>query len=126
PVGLAAACGGIAMMRLAAVRAAGGFREDLIAGEEPELCLRLRRAGGEVWRIDEEMALHDAAMTRFSQWWRRRRRAGHCFAEGSALHGRAPERFWVAETRRVLFWGLGVPLSAVVAGLFHPAGWLIL
>lgn len=126
PVGLAAACGGIAMMRLAAVRAAGGFREDLIAGEEPELCLRLRRAGGEVWRIDEEMALHDAAMTRFSQWWRRRRRAGHCFAEGSALHGRAPERFWVAETRRVLFWGFGVPLAAVVAGLFHPAGWLIL
>jgi len=126
PVGPATACGGDALMRLAAVRAAGGYREDLIAGEEPELCLRLRRAGGEVWRIGEEMTLHDAAMTRFSQWWRRNRRAGHAFAEGAALHGRGPERHWVAETRRALFWGLGVPLAAVVAGLFHPAGWLIL
>lgn len=126
PVGLATACGGDALMRLAALRAAGGYREDLIAGEEPELCLRLRRAGGEVWRIDEEMTLHDAAMTKLSQWWRRSQRAGHAFAEGAALHGRGPERHWVAETRRALIWGLGVPLAAVVAGLLHPAGWLIL
>ncbi len=126
PVGLATACGGDALMRLAALRAAGGYREDLIAGEEPELCLRLRRAGGEVWRIDEEMTLHDAAMTKLSQWWRRSQRAGHAFAEGAALHGRGPERHWVAETRRALIWGLGVPLATVVAGLLHPAGWLIL
>lgn len=126
PVGQAAACGGDALMRLPALRAAGGYREDLIAGEEPELCLRLRRAGGEVWRIGEEMTLHDAGMTRVSQWWRRSRRAGHAFAEGAALHGAGPERHWVAETRRALLWGLGVPLAAVVVGVLHPAGWLIL
>lgn len=125
PVGQAAACGGDALMRLPALRAAGGYREDLIAGEEPELCLRLRRAGGEVWRIDAEMTLHDAGMTRFPQWWRRSRRAGHAFAEGAALHGAGPERHWVAETRRALLWGLGVPLAAV-AGVIHPVGGLIL
>ncbi len=126
PVGEAKACGGDALMRLSAVQSVGGYREDLIAGEEPELCLRLRRAGGQVWRIDAEMTLHDAAMTRFGQWWQRSRRAGHAFAEGSALHGAGPERHWVAETRRALIWGLGVPLAALAAGLLHPAGWLIL
>ncbi|MEZ5798321.1 MAG: glycosyltransferase family A protein [Paracoccaceae bacterium] len=122
PVGQVRACGGDALMRLAALRAAGGYRDDLIAGEEPELCLRLARAGGEIWRIDAEMTLHDAAMTRFGQWWRRSRRAGHAFAEGAALHGAGPERHWRAETRRALVWGLGVPVAAAALMLVHPAG----
>lgn len=126
PVGQATACGGDALMRLAAVQAVGGYRDNLIAGEEPELCQRLRRAGGQIWRIDAEMTLHDAAMTRLSQWWRRTRRAGHAFAEGAALHGRGPDRHWVAETRRALIWGFGVPLAALLVGLVHPLGLLIL
>lgn len=126
PIGPARACGGDALMRRAAVMAVGGYRDGLIAGEEPELCLRLIRAGGAVWRLDAEMTIHDAAMTRFSQWWRRTRRAGHAYAEGAALHGRGPERHWVAETRRALAWGLGVPVAAFLAGLAHPAGILIL
>lgn len=109
PIGPARACGGDAMMRLAALRAVGGYREGLIAGEEPELCLRLRAAGWTVERLDAEMTWHDAAMTRFAQWWRRSRRAGHAFAEGAALHGAPPERHWVRETRRALVWGLGLP-----------------
>jgi GT2 family glycosyltransferase len=126
PIGLATACGGDALMRLPALHAVGGYREDLIAGEEPELCLRLRRQGGQVWRINAEMTLHDAAMTRFSQWWRRSQRAGHAFAEGAALHGNGPERHWVTETRRALLWGLGVPLAATLVALVHPLGALIL
>lgn len=125
PVGPARACGGDVLMRYAAVQAAGGYRASLIAGEEPELCLRLIRAGGEVWRIAAEMTLHDAAMTRMSQWWRRCRRAGHAFAEGAALHGAGPERHWVAETRRALFWGAALPVLIVLAGLLHPAGWAL-
>ena len=126
PVGPARACGGDALMRHAAVQAAGGYRESLIAGEEPELCLRLIRAGGQVWRIDAAMTLHDAAMTRMAQWWRRNRRAGHAFAEGAALHGAGPERHWVVETRRAILWGAAVPLVALPAGLVHPAGLVIL
>lgn len=120
PVGLAMACGGDALMRVAALRAVGGFRENLIAGEEPELCLRLRRAGGEVWRIDAEMTLHDAAMVRFSQWWRRTRRAGHAYAEGAALHGAGPERHWVRETRRAILWGMAVPAIGLAGALAWP------
>lgn len=114
PVGQAKACGGDALMRVAAVAEVGGYDPTLIAGEEPELCVRLRQAGWEVWRIDREMTLHDAAMTRIGQWWKRTRRGGHAFAEGAALHGASPERHWVAETRRAVLWGAVLPGAALL------------
>lgn len=58
------------------------------------MCVRLRARGWEIWRIDAEMTLHDAAMTKFGQWWKRNLRAGHAFAEGYHRHGAPPERFW--------------------------------
>jgi GT2 family glycosyltransferase len=125
PVGQALACGGDALMRAEAVVAAGGYDASLIAGEEPDLCLRLRRAGWQVWRLDADMTLHDAAMTRFGQWWQRTRRAGHAFAEGAARHGKGPERHWVRETRRALAWGVVLPGVALLASLSHPAGALL-
>ena len=97
-----------------------GFREDLIAGEEPELCLRLRRKGWRIHRLADEMAWHDIATTRMAQWWTRCRRAGHTYAEGAALHGAGPERYRVREARRALFWGLGVPLAALGGALITP------
>lgn len=126
PLGETLACGGDALMRYAAVAAVGGFDATLIAGEEPELCLRLRRAGGRIWRLDLEMTLHDAAMLRFGQWWRRARRAGYAFAEGAYRYGRAPERHWLRETRRALVWGLGVPIVAALGSVLSPAALLIL
>ena len=117
PIGQTKSCGGIAMMRCAALAEVGGYNPALIAGEEPELCIRLSAKGWEIWRIDHEMALHDAAMTRFSQWWRRTRRGGHAAAEGMALHGTGPERLGVAMTRRALIWGLALPLVTLLLGL---------
>ena len=114
PVGEALACGGDAMMRADAFRRAGGYRADLIAGEEPELCVRLRAQGGRIWRLDAEMTLHDAAMTRFGQWWRRTMRGGYAFAEGASLHGAPPERHWVRESRSAWLWGLVLPLLVLV------------
>lgn len=111
PVGEAKACGGDALMRVGAFVESSGYRPDLIAGEEPELCVRLRAAGWKIWRLDEEMTLHDAAMTRFSQWWKRTMRGGHAYAEGAHLHGSPPERHWVRESRRAWLWGVGVPLA---------------
>ena len=115
PVGEAKACGGDALMRADAFAAVTGFREDLIAGEEPELCVRLRAAGWKIWRLDAEMTLHDAAMTRFGQWWQRTLRAGHAFAEGAFLHGAPPERHWQQESRRAWLWGLGIPMAVFIA-----------
>ena len=119
PLGEGVACGGDALTRVEAVRAVGGFRDALIAGEEPELCRRLRLAGWKVVRIDVEMTLHDAALTHFGQWWRRAVRAGHAFAEVSSLSKPGPLPLWLRETRSNWFWGLGLPVAALA-----PAPWV--
>ena len=118
PIGEARACGGDAMMRVSALTQVGGFDASVIAGEEPELCVRLRQAGWKILRLDAEMTLHDAAMTRFGQWWRRMVRGGHAYAQGRAMHGAPPERHWVRENRRIAFWGLILPV--IVLALAWP------
>lgn len=110
PVGEASACGGDALMRVEAVQKVGGYNPAIIAAEDDEACLRIRREGWKVLRIDAEMTRHDMAMTRFRQWWRRCSRAGHAYAEGSAMYGKAPERHFVRQTRSTIVWGLLVPL----------------
>lgn len=125
PLGESRACGGIAMMRVQALLAVGGFNEALIAGEEPELCVRLRGGGWQIWRLPGEMAWHDASMHRFSQWWRRTRRSGHAFAEGRALHGGPPEYHYTTETRRAVLWGLALPALVLAGMLLHRDGGLL-
>lgn len=117
PVGQAKACGGDALMRMAALSEVGGYDPTLIAGEEPEMCVRLRAKGWQIWRLDAEMTLHDAAMTRLGQFWKRAKRGGHAWAEGAWMHGRAPERHGVAGTRRALIWGAALPLAIVAMAL---------
>lgn len=75
PIGEARSCGGDALMRGAALDQVGGYDPRLIAGEEPEMCVRLRAKGWKIWRLEAEMTWHDAAMTRFGQFWKRARRA---------------------------------------------------
>jgi GT2 family glycosyltransferase len=125
PAGEARTCGGNAMMRVSAFREAGGFAPGLIAGEEPELCLRLRRSGWRILRSRRDMVLHDAAMLRFGQWWRRALRAGWAYAEGTAMHGSAPERHWVRENRSILFWGALLPGAALLLA-WPTRGWSLL
>lgn len=126
PIGDTRACGGDAMMRVDALKAASGYRDSMIAGEEPELCFRLRQAGWRIHRLDKDMTLHDANITRLRQWWVRTVRSGHAFAEGAWLHGSSPERFWVREARRAWFWGVGLPASISLSMLLYgaPAGLL--
>jgi glycosyltransferase involved in cell wall biosynthesis len=124
-LGETSACGGNAVARVAAIRQVGGFRADLICGEEPEMCVRLRGVGWRIYHLDTVMALHDAAMYRFGQWWRRMVRTGYAFAQGAALHGAPPERHCVREVRRSWFWGLAIPL--ITLGLVPLLrGWALL
>lgn len=116
------ACGGICMMRVQAVRQVGGFNPDMIAGEEPELCVRLRLAGWKVWRLGIDMGWHDAAMRRFGQWWKRAVRAGHAYTEGASMHGRGPLRHNVSHVRSARVWGLAVPALIVAAVAAAVAG----
>ena len=114
PVGEALACGGTAMMRVSALVEIGGYNPSLIAGEEPEMCVRLRRNGGRILRINADMAWHDADITLFSQWWKREIRNGHAYAQGFWLHGLSRQRHWVRESLRSWFWALFLPALAII------------
>ena len=116
-IGETRAVGGDAMFRSAAFKEVGGYNPGLIAGEEPELCVRLRQAGWKIWRLDAEMTLHDAAMTKFSQWWKRQVRTGYTYAEGVAMHGRPPEEHNLKEFRRTLTWGFVVPFLILATAI---------
>jgi GT2 family glycosyltransferase len=97
--------GGDAMLRADALDAAGGYPAEMIAGEEPDLSMRLGALGWRIACLPAEMTLHDAAMTRFGQWWRRVERSGHAYAELDARH---PGE-WRRRVRAALFWGAAVP-----------------
>lgn len=133
PVGPAQACGGDALMRVAPLAEVGGYDGELIAGEEPDLCFRLRQRGFGILRVDAEMTLHDAAMHHFGQWWRRTLRSGHAYAEGYTRHRREPGRYWAKEVRSNLVWGGVLPLvclslltAAPPLGMMVAAGYPVL
>jgi GT2 family glycosyltransferase len=121
PIGEAIACGGDSVMRASAFEAVGGFDPTAAAGEEPQLCQRLRRAGWTVWRVDAEMTRHDIAMTRLGQWWRRQYRSGY---NGLDIWARfpGPDRLFVSELRRARLWGAYLPALILAAGL---AAWAL-
>jgi GT2 family glycosyltransferase len=125
PVGDVAECGGDAMHRVEAFRKVNGFNETMIAGEEPELCVRLRSSGYRIVRLEQPMTLHDAAIFEFAQWWKRTVRSGHAFAEGFALHGMGPFHHNRKQLLSSLFYGLTLPstwLSVVAIGTLPGLG----
>lgn len=115
PIGETQSCGGDAMMRVDAFRSASGFDPSVAAGEEPELCQRLRKAGWKVLRIDAEMTLHDSAMARFSQWWRRAVRSGYGSADVASRFG--DKGLFARQVRSARLWALGWPLAVLLAGI---------
>lgn len=121
PTGKILACGGDAMYRMEAFKNAGGFNPTMIAGEEPELCVRLRQAGGLIWRLDLPMTRHDADMHHFTQWWKRAIRCGHAYTEGFVMHGAAPEYHKRKPLFSALLYGLVLPiitLLVAIVGIF--------
>lgn len=121
PAGEIAACGGDMMVRADAFDAIGGFNPVVIAAEDDEFCARMRKSGKTLWRLPQQMTVHDANMTTFGEWWRRAVRSGHGFAQVGALH---PEHF-VAERKRVWIFGALIPALALL-GIVTGAFWVLL
>lgn len=122
PLGETKACGGDALMRANAFEQVGKYNDSLIAGEEPELCVRFRAAGWKIWRLGEEMTLHDAAISRFGQWWKRTHRSGYAYAQGAHLHGARPEKHRIKESRRIWIWGMVIPFITINLAIWL-GGW---
>lgn len=113
PIGYTKVCGGDAFVRVEAIKSVGGFNSSLICGEEPEMCIRLRSKEWKILRIDADMTLHDAAMYKFSQWWKRSVRGGWAVAEGKAMYGDTSENYMVRQHLSGWFWGLLFPLAVI-------------
>jgi hypothetical protein len=127
PPGEVRSFGGIVMIRIESLTRVGGWNPAVIAAEDDELAIRMRRLGGKIVRLGASMAHHDAEITRFGQWWRRSVRCGHAYAQVAALHGSGSERYFVHERRRALFWGAVVPATTAL-GILPTMGnslWLL-
>ncbi len=126
PTGEIKATHGDFLIRAGAFRQVGGFDPTVRVSEDHELCLRLRKAGWILLRVGAEMSLHDMAMTRFGQWWRRGIRTGYGYGQGALIHGAPPERHCVHDVHSCIFWGIVLPLLILVAAVCtHGLGLLL-
>ncbi len=121
--GEAETCGGDAFVRVDALQRVGGYDPSWIAGEEPDLCLRLRQAGWKILCLKDAMSDHDASMHRFGQWLKRSLRSGYASAEGLARHG-AVDRQSLHQVRSSLVWALLWPFFWLAAALACTLGGL--
>ncbi|WP_277981371.1 glycosyltransferase family 2 protein [Sphingomonas phyllosphaerae] len=121
PLGEVKSCGGDALLRVTAIREVGGYDDSLIAGEEPEMCLRLRERGWRIWSNGEEMTLHDVAITLMKQWWHRSRRTGYAFAELVDLHKSNADPSWRRLLRSSLGWTAinTLALTGILVAIFE-------
>jgi cellulose synthase/poly-beta-1,6-N-acetylglucosamine synthase-like glycosyltransferase len=121
-------CGGDALFRRLPLEQTGGFKETLIAGEEPELCQRITALGLRIVHVDRSMTGHDLGITRFSQYWRRATRGGYAFAEVSSRYAHTDNPFWLAESNANRLRGailIAFPLAAMILALALYSLWPI-
>jgi glycosyltransferase involved in cell wall biosynthesis len=117
PTGYVDSCGGNAMFRASALLEVGGYTDDLIAGEEPDLCLRLQQEGWKIRCVAAEMVLHDADIRHFSQWWKRARRSGHAYAEHVWRNDRQAFPAWRRQVKSIIIWGFALPSVILACGI---------
>jgi cellulose synthase/poly-beta-1,6-N-acetylglucosamine synthase-like glycosyltransferase len=128
PAGDSEFCGGDAVVRRAVLQDVGGFDESLIAGEEPEMCRRIRARDLRILHIDVAMTRHDMAMTHFRQYWRRAVRAGHAYAEVAARFQATGIPLWQREVRHNAVMGaavLGLVTAGAIASIALMSAWPI-
>ena len=112
--------GGDVVIRLSALETVGGYNDSVIAAEDDELSIRLRRDVGRIVRIRECSTTHDAEMHSFLQWWNRAVRCGYAYAQVGRMHRDLQQaRYFTKEENRTLLWGFAVPAIAVALSVVH-------
>jgi cellulose synthase/poly-beta-1,6-N-acetylglucosamine synthase-like glycosyltransferase len=118
--------GGDVLVRRQALQDVGGFDDQQVAGEEPELCRRLRERGWQIEHLDVPMTGHDLALTTVQAYWKRAERAGLAYAQVAERFAQTPDPLWLAESRRNRVHGTAVlaagPLGLLLAWFWPLAG----
>lgn len=127
PIGPVEFCGGAALVRREVLETVGGYNERLIAAEDTELCARIRTRGYSILHIDRRMVLHDLAISKFSQYWKRAVRTGYAYAEVSERIQQNALPNWYRQARRNRVQGVamltllgGSPLLAGILQSYVP------
>lgn len=124
PTGRSLYFGGDVLVRRYALEQAGGFDPGLKAGEEPELCARLRAKGWEIEHLDFPMTSHDLAIRTLRAYWLRCYRSGIAYAEVAHRMQSMGDRLWQRESTRDFLQGVLYalyPLLLVLAFAIAPA-----
>jgi cellulose synthase/poly-beta-1,6-N-acetylglucosamine synthase-like glycosyltransferase len=109
-------CGGNALFRLNALREVDGSDEALAAGEEADLCWRLRQRGWRIVCVDAIMAHHDLGMSSLGAYWKRAVRSGYAYAEIGLRFARTSDPMWLRELiRNLALPPVGLLLAAAAA-----------
>lgn len=108
--------GGEVLIKREVLEKTGGFDENLVAGEDPELSYRIRQEGWQILRIDVTMATHDINMTRLRQYLKRAYRSGYAYAEIALRFMQNQEKLWLRELTRIVAKTL-LPVGFVVLGV---------
>lgn len=111
-------CGGNALWKRKVFDDVGVFDGNLIAGEEPDLCFRVRQQGYRIVCIDEPMVKHDLDMTSFKEYWDRSVRSGVAYATIAMRFKNTKEKMWLREMLRN-FIEPTIWLSIIMIGVFH-------
>ncbi len=126
PLGRSLYFGGDVLVRRQALAQVGGFDPSLAAGEEPELCARLRAAGWQIEHLDAPMTRHDLAVRSWRAYARRCWRGGMAYAEVAHRARHMGDTLWQREAARDRLHGIGwiaLPFVAVVLGLMAGPAW---
>lgn len=92
--------GGDALVRVSTLHLVGGYDASLIAGEEPDLCRRIRAHNFRILHVSLPMTEHDLAMHRFSQYWKRSVRTGYAYAQVSKRYWASADPLWRSQAER--------------------------
>lgn len=124
--GVSESFGGDAIVRREALEAVKGYNENLIAGEDPEMCRRMRDLGYFNLHLPIPMTTHDLAIRRWGQYWKRSVRTGHAYAEISSMYANTAKPLWLKESRRNivrgLAWSVG-PVLFLLASILLDSPW---
>lgn len=125
PVGRTLYFGGDVLVRREALASVDGFDPSLKAGEEPEMCARLRAAGWQIEHIDAPMTRHDLAVNTLRAYWLRAYRSGIAYAEVADRMRQRNDPMWQREAQRDFVHGaLLIALPFVLLFCLFNARWL--
>jgi len=93
--------GGDILCRRKSLEETGGYVDFLVGGADPELGIRIRKAGWKIKKLKEPMCFHDIAAKNFARYWRRSMRVGRAYIEAGVLMAKRGEKDWVFRALKI-------------------------